>query len=110
VGNKSDRRRICFFQSIYNLPYYFRGFPILTNREETTERQVNHFSDSDEFGLIVTKLSTQRKMTGKEILGIRETEEGRRIEISFMRVVRWALAFTNTFFVSYFFAKLFRWI
>jgi hypothetical protein len=49
-------------------------------------------------------------MTGKEILGIQETEEGRKIEISFRRVVSWALAFTNAFFVSYFFAKLFRWI
>jgi hypothetical protein len=49
-------------------------------------------------------------MTGKEILGIQETEEGRRIEISFRRVVCWALVFTNAFFVSYFFAKLFRWI
>jgi len=49
-------------------------------------------------------------MTGKEILGIQETEEGRKIEISFRRVVSWALAFTNAFFVSYFFARLFRWI
>ncbi len=49
-------------------------------------------------------------MTGKEILGIRETEEGRKIEISFWTVVRWALAFTNAFFISYFFARLVRWI
>jgi len=49
-------------------------------------------------------------MTGKEILGIRETEEGRKIEISFWRVVRLTLAFTNAFFISYFFARLFRWI
>jgi len=89
---------------------YFRGFRILTNREEATERQVNHFSDSNEFALFVTKLSSKWKMTGKEILGIRETEEGRKIEIRFKRVVSWALAFTNAFFVSYFFAKLFRWI
>jgi hypothetical protein len=54
--------------------------------------------------------TTKGKMNGKEILGIQETEEGRKIEISFKRVVRWALAFTNAFFVSYFFAKLFRWI
>jgi hypothetical protein len=49
-------------------------------------------------------------MAGKELLGIRETEEARRIEISFTRVAGWALAFTNAFFVSYFFARLFRWI
>jgi len=49
-------------------------------------------------------------MTGKEIVGIRETEEGRRIEISFWRVVGWALAFTNAFFISYLIARLVRWI
>jgi len=49
-------------------------------------------------------------MTGKELLGIRETEEGRKIEISFWRVIRLTLVFTNAFFVSYFFAILFRWI
>jgi hypothetical protein len=50
------------------------------------------------------------KMKGEKILGIHETEEGRRIEISFERVVIWTLIFTNAFFVPYFFAKLFRWI
>jgi hypothetical protein len=49
-------------------------------------------------------------MTGKEILGIRETEEGRKIEINFWTVARLVLAFTNAFFISYFFAKLFQWI
>ena len=49
-------------------------------------------------------------MSGKEILGIQETEEGRKIEINFERVVLWTLAFTNAFFVSYFFAKLFQWV
>jgi hypothetical protein len=92
------------------LSNYFRGFRIFANRKEATERQVNPFTDSNEFGLIVTKLSTKRKMTGKEILGILEAEEGRKIEINFRRVVRWALVFTNAFFVSYFFARLFRWI
>jgi len=50
------------------------------------------------------------KDAGKEILGIQETEEGRRIEIDFERVVGWALVFTNAFFLPYFFAKLFEWI
>jgi hypothetical protein len=49
-------------------------------------------------------------MSGKEILGTQETEEGRKIEISFERVASWALVFTNAFFVSYFFAKLLQWI
>jgi len=92
------------------LPYYFRGFRIFANREEAAQRQISWIRDSNESGIIVTKLLPKTTMTGKEILGIRETEEGRRIEISFRRVVCWALAFTNAFFVSYFFAKLFRWI
>jgi len=49
-------------------------------------------------------------MSGKEILGIQETEEGRKIDISFERVVLWTLVFTNAFFVPSFIAKLFRWI
>jgi hypothetical protein len=49
-------------------------------------------------------------MTGKEMLGIQETEEGRKIEINFWTVARLVLVFTNAFFVSYFFAKLFQWI
>jgi hypothetical protein len=89
---------------------YLRGFRNLTNREEATERQVNHFSDSNAFALFLKKLSSKWKMTGKEISGIRETEGGRKIEIRFKRVVSRALAFTNAFFVSYFFARLFRWI
>jgi hypothetical protein len=52
----------------------------------------------------------EEKMGGQEILGIQETEQGRKIEISFERVAGWALIFTNAFFVSYFFAKLFRWV
>jgi hypothetical protein len=88
----------------------FSGVRIPANREEANERRVNHVSDSYEFGLFVTKLSTERKMTGKEILGIRETEEERKIEINFWSVARLVLGFTNVFFVSYFFANLFRWI
>jgi hypothetical protein len=49
-------------------------------------------------------------MKGKEIFGIQESEEGRKIEIRLVKVVGWALAFTNAFFISYFFARLFRWI
>ncbi len=47
-------------------------------------------------------------MSGKELLGIRETEEGRRIVIDSKRIASWTLIFTNAFFISYFFAKLLR--
>jgi hypothetical protein len=50
------------------------------------------------------------KMSGQEILGIQETGEEKKIEISFERVAGWTLIFTNAFFVSYFFAKLFQWV
>jgi hypothetical protein len=33
-----------------------------------------------------------------------------RIEIDLGRIATWTLIFTNTFFVSYFFAKLFQWV
>jgi|YelNatPaOPRAMG01_1025707.scaffolds.fasta_scaffold292001_2 hypothetical protein len=36
--------------------------------------------------------------------------EAKRIEINPERVAVWTLIFTNAFFVSYFFAKLFRLI
>jgi hypothetical protein len=49
-------------------------------------------------------------MSGSEISGIQETEGGRKIEVNFERVTSWALVFTNAFFLSYFFARLFRWI
>jgi hypothetical protein len=49
-------------------------------------------------------------MSGKEILGIVETEEGRKIGIDFKRVLCWTLVFTNAFFLSYFFARLFQWV
>jgi hypothetical protein len=50
------------------------------------------------------------KMNGEEILGIQETEHGRKIEISLERVVSWSLVFTNAFFVSYFLARLLQWV
>jgi len=49
-------------------------------------------------------------MSGRKILGIVETEEGRKIEINFERVISWTLLFTNAFFISYFFVKLFQWV
>jgi len=49
-------------------------------------------------------------MNGKEILGIQEIDGVRKVEISLKRVATWTLIFTNAFFVSYFFARLFQWI
>ena len=36
--------------------------------------------------------------------------ETKRIEINPGRIAAWTLIFTNTFFVSYFVAKLLRWV
>jgi hypothetical protein len=48
-------------------------------------------------------------MSRNQILGICEVEGVRKVEISFERVASWTLVFTNAFFISYFFAKLFQW-
>jgi len=49
-------------------------------------------------------------MVREEVLGVREVEGVRKIEISIERVATWTLVFTNVFFVSYFFGKLFQWV
>ncbi len=49
------------------------------------------------------------RMNGTSITHMFEIKEGtRRIEINVKRVVELSLVFTNMFFVSYFFLKLFR--
>jgi hypothetical protein len=47
-------------------------------------------------------------MVREEVMGVREVAGARKIEISFERVATWTLVFTNVFFVSYFFGKLFQ--
>ena len=47
---------------------------------------------------------------GKEKRVYKENAETRRTEINLDRVAAWTLIFTNTFFVSYFFAKLIQWV
>jgi hypothetical protein len=48
-------------------------------------------------------------MNASQITGIFRIEEGaRRVEINPKRVAEWVLIFTNVFFVSYFFGRLFR--
>jgi hypothetical protein len=49
-------------------------------------------------------------MNAHQALSIGEMEEVRRIEMNFERVATWTLIFTNAFFVSYFFGRLFQWI
>jgi hypothetical protein len=50
-------------------------------------------------------------MNTSHILGVGETEKGvRRVEINIERVIIWALVFTNLFSISYFFAKLLKWV
>ncbi len=47
-------------------------------------------------------------MNASHVVGIYDVEAGaRRIEINPKRVAEWVLIFTNLFFVSYFFGKLF---
>ena len=52
----------------------------------------------------------ENKMNRNEVLGIEENKEVRKIEINIERVVIWSLVFTNLFSISYFFAKLFKWV
>ena len=47
---------------------------------------------------------------GKEKMVYKGNVETRRIEINLGRVAAWTLILTNTFFVSYFFAKLVQWV
>jgi hypothetical protein len=49
-------------------------------------------------------------MDGKAILGIYKIQGVKKVEMSLERVITWTLIFTNAFFISYFFAKLFQWI
>jgi len=87
-----------------------RWFRIPKNREETIGKLTSKFWIFTNLFRLSTKLSVEWKVIAKKFFGIQETEEGRRIEISFERVSFWTLVFTNAFFVSYFFAKLFHWI
>jgi hypothetical protein len=110
VGYEPDDKGICIFQFIYNLVNYFRWFRIFKNCKKAIGRLVNHYHYQEQICSFLAKLSMEEKMSGKEMLGIQETEKGRKMEISFERVASWSLIFTNAFFVSYFFAKLFKWV
>ena len=49
-------------------------------------------------------------MKQNQALSIEQVKEIRRIQIDIERVMIWALVFTNLFSISYFFAKLFKWV
>ena len=96
--------------ALSNLVNHSGWFCILKSNEEAIGRLAKTFCDLTNLFYFHTKLSLERNVIGKKLFGIQETEEGRRIEISFTRVSLWTLVFTNAFFVSYFFAKLFHWV
>jgi len=45
-----------------------------------------------------------------QFVGIYYVDGARRVEFSFKRVMLLTLVFTNFYFVSLFFAKLFKWV
>jgi hypothetical protein len=49
-------------------------------------------------------------MKQNQALSVEEVKEIRTIQIDIERVMIWALVFTNLFSISYFFAKLFKWV
>ncbi len=49
-------------------------------------------------------------MKQNQALSVEQVKEIRRIQIDIERVMIWALVFTNLFSISYFFAKLFKWV
>jgi hypothetical protein len=49
-------------------------------------------------------------MSVNQLIGICDLEGLRKIDISYERIALWALVFTNTFFITFFFAKLFNLI
>jgi hypothetical protein len=49
-------------------------------------------------------------MSVNQILTISQVVGVRRLGISFERVAIWTLVFTDAFFLSYFFGRLFHWV
>ena len=49
-------------------------------------------------------------MKQNQALSVEEVKEIRTIQIDIERVMIWTLVFTNLFSISYFFAKLFKWV
>jgi len=49
-------------------------------------------------------------MKQNQAASIEDVKEIRKIQIDIERVMIWTLVFTNLFSISYFFAKLFKWV
>jgi hypothetical protein len=49
-------------------------------------------------------------MKQNQVLSVEEVKKIKRIQVDVERVMIWALVFTNLFSISYFFAKLFKWV
>jgi len=49
-------------------------------------------------------------MKQNQALSVEDVKEISTIQINIERVMIWALVFTNLFSISYFFAKLFKWV
>jgi hypothetical protein len=49
-------------------------------------------------------------MEQNQVLSVEEVKKIKRIQVDIERVMIWALVFTNLFSISYFFAKLFKWV
>jgi hypothetical protein len=49
-------------------------------------------------------------MKQNQVLSVEEVKKIKRIQVDIERVMIWALVFTNLFSISYFFAKLFKWV
>ena len=58
----------------------------------------------------VQSVESEHEMDQNQALGIETGKGVGRVEINVERVMVWALVFTNLFSISYFFAKLFKWV
>ena len=88
---------------------HFRWFCIFEDFKKKIRRVSKSNNSKDKFEHISYK-TVEEEMNVNQIACISELEGVRRIEINLERVAIWTLVFTNSFFVSYFFAKLFNLI
>jgi len=93
---ESGNKRVCDNEFDSHLVSGFRRLYIFKSSQEEIRDLSSQYRASSTFG------PKRSKYGGDRVFG--------RIEINFNRVAIWALIFTNTFFVSFFFARLFRWI
>jgi len=88
---------------------HFRWFCIFEDFKKKIRGVSKGNNFKDKFEHICYK-TVEVEMGVNQVLGISELRCARRIEINLERVAIWTLVFTNSFFLSYFFAKLFNLI